>query len=520
MEVFIKVIRGLCFLFFSVAASAVAEEESWMQGEVDPEQHPSVRSEVYSANCAVCHGDRLEGTTQGPALFGNELINGDSVGEIIRSIQEGFPAENMPAWAPVLSEQEIKQLAIYLSEIRSNMTYETFNYDSVFVIPEEPIVTEEVSIVLETFVSGLDPLPFSIEPLPDGQILLTERKRGISLISSEGVQSDYIIGAPRAYGSSGIFRSVKQEYGHGWMMDVNIHPEYEDNGWIYIQYGDRCEGCNQFSLNSKSPVSMNRLIRGRVKEGEWTDEEVIWEADKAHYGPVPDLAGGGRTTFDESGHVYISVGMQGLDNHKGVQNLSVPWGKIHRVKDDGKIPKDNPFYYKDSALRTVWTYGHRSPQGLEYRKETGEVWSTEMGPRGGDELNHLEPGKNYGWPLYSKGIDYDGTAVEYGKDLGIEFDLEDIKQPAYDFTPSPAVSSFVFYSGEAFPQWKDNLIMGSLKARTLYRFVLEGDRVVHTEKLITDLARFRDIELDSQGNILLLLEHNSGSKIVRLKPAI
>ena len=137
MEVFIKVIRGLCFLFFSVAASAVAEKESWMPGEADPEQHPSVRSEVYSANCAVCHGGRLEGTTQGPALFGNEFVHGDSVEDIIRSIQRGFPADNMPAWAPVLSEQEIKQLAMYLSEIRSNMTYETFNYDSVFVIPED-----------------------------------------------------------------------------------------------------------------------------------------------------------------------------------------------------------------------------------------------------------------------------------------------------------------------------------------------------------------------------------------------
>ena len=132
----------------------------------------------------------------------------------------------------------------------------------------------------------------------------------------------------------------------------------------------------------------------------------------------------------------------------------------------------------------------------------------------------MEPGKNYGWPLYSKGIDYDGTAVEYGKGLGIEFDMEDIEQPAMDFTPSPAVSSFVFYSGDAFPQWKNNLIMGSLKARTLYRLVLDGDRVVHTEKLISNLARFRDIELDAQGNILLLLEHNSGSKIVRLKPVI
>lgn len=192
------------------------------------------------------------------------------------------------------------------------------------------------------------------------------------------------------------------------------------------------------------------------------------------------------------------------------------------MKDDGPLPVDNPFYYRDAALKSVWTYGHRSPQGLEYRRETNDLWSTEMGPRDGDEMNRLAAGRNYGWSLYSKGINCDGTTINYGKNLGIygknlgiEFDLE---QPVVDFTPSPAVSSFVFYSGAAFPEWSGDIIMGSLKARTLYRMVLEENRVVHTEKLVTNLARFRDIEIDSDGHILVLLEHNTGSRIMKLKP--
>ena len=142
-----------------------------------------------------------------------------------------------------------------------------------------------------------------------------------------------------------------------------------------------------------------------------------------------------------------------------------------------------------------------------------------MGPRGGDELNLLRPGRNYGWPLYSKGVDYDGTPVEYWKDLGIEFDLEDIEQPIVDLTPSPAVSSFIIYAGDAFPGWQASFLVGSLKATELYRFVIEDDRLVHTELLIKDLARIRDIETGPDGNIYLLLEHGSGSQIVRMIPS-
>jgi glucose/arabinose dehydrogenase len=189
------------------------------------------------------------------------------------------------------------------------------------------------------------------------------------------------------------------------------------------------------------------------------------------------------------------------------------------VHDDGRVPTDNPFIDNEGAYPTTWTYGHRSPQGLEFNLETGKLWSTEMGPRGGDELNLLLPGRNYGWPLYSMGLNYDGTPIEYGEWLDITFDLNDIEQPVVDLTPAPAVSSFIFYEGKQFPNWRGNALVGSLKGSELYRIVLdENDRFVHYEVLIKQLARIRDIEMGPDGNVYLLLEHTDGGQIVRLVP--
>jgi len=170
------------------------------------------------------------------------------------------------------------------------------------------------------------------------------------------------------------------------------------------------------------------------------------------------------------------------------------------------------------ALPSIWTYGHRSPQGLEFNSETHELWGTEMGQRGGDEVNLIARGKNYGWPLYSKGLKYDGTPVDYGKQLGIEFDLKDIEQPIVDLTPSPAVSSFAFYDGTAFPKWRGDMLVGTLKATELYRMVVERDRVVHVEKLLAGLGRIRDVEVGIDGAVYLLLEHQAGGRILKLVP--
>ena len=475
-------------------------------------------AQVYDANCTVCHGSNLEGAAQGPPLAGVALVHGASIDEISKSIAEGYPARGMPAFSQTLSEAQIKGLSIFVSEKRLDRSMTDFKVHAPLVIPEGLIESEHHAFRIETVATGLDPLPYSIAPLPDGRILLTEKMRGLSLITKHGTQSELIQGTPKAYDDSFTAPGVWLKFGVGWLLDVALHPNYQENGWIYLSHGDRCSDCNAMSRLGRGDVSMNVLVRGRIKDGRWIDEETIWRADIETYAPTPDIVAGGRISFDDDGHVFLSVGIKGPTNYWGVQDLSLPYGKIHRIHDDGGIPADNPFVDVPGALKTTWTYGHRSPQGLEFNHQTGQLWGTEMGPRGGDEVNLLLPGKNYGWPLYSKGMDYDGTPVEYGKQLGIEFDLADIEQPVVDLTPSPAVSSFIFYEGSAFPAWRHNMIVGTLKATELYRMVLDGDAVVHTEILLQDLARIRDIETGPDGAIYLLLEHTSGGQIVRLVP--
>ncbi|MDH4022137.1 MAG: PQQ-dependent sugar dehydrogenase, partial [Gammaproteobacteria bacterium] len=371
----------------------------------------------FNDQCAVCHGENLRGAPLGTPLVGVELRHGDTVREIARSIASGFPDRNMPAWSETLSESQIWNLALYVAEQRQGTTILDKKANIPVTIPPGTVHSERHDFRIETVATGLDPMPFSIAPLPDGRILLSERMRGLSIIARDGSKSAPVRGTPPVYTDSGEF--LGQVQGVGWMLDVAIHPHYRDNGWIYLHHTDRCSDCNELSRRAQRPVSMNRLVRGRIRDGDWIDQEIIWQADITTYTDTSDLAAGGRISFDNQGHVYISVGMKGALDFIGVQDLGLPYGKIHRVHDDGRIPADNPFIGRAGALKSIWTYGHRSVQGLEFNPQTGEMWSTEMGPRGGDELNRLLPGRNYGWPIFTSGVNYDGRPINVAKALGI-----------------------------------------------------------------------------------------------------
>src|SRR5262245_6903827 len=474
---------------------------------------------TYTESCAVCHGANLEGAAQGTPLAGAALKHGDSVDAIAKTIAEGVPQTAMPAWSATLDEVAIRRLAIFISERRHDLTYTDFKIGSAPAIPQGTLQSEEHAFRIETVTDKLDPLPYSIAPLPDGRILLTEKTRGLSIISPSGEQSALIRGTPQAFDDGFEVPGILLVFGSGYLLDLALHPDYERNGWIYLSYTDRCSACNAASRQSNRPVTMNALMRGRIENGEWVDQQTIWRSDIEHYTGTPDMAAGGRIAFDDAGHVFLTVGIKGAGKSDGMQDLGKPYGKIHRVNDDGSIPADNPFRDVAGALPTIWTYGHRSPQGLEFNAETHELWGTEMGQRGGDEVNLIGRGKNYGWPLYSQGLKYDGTPVDYGKQLGIQFDLKDIEQPIVDLTPSPAVSSFAFYEGNAFPKWRGNMLVGTLKATDLYRMVVKRDRVVHVEKLLGGLGRIRDVEVGIDGAVYLLLEHQAGGRILRLVPA-
>ncbi len=237
---------------------------------------------------------------------------------------------------------------------------------------------------------------------------------------------------------------------------------------------------------------------------------------------MPDAVAGGRLAFDGSGHLFITIG--GKNRYARLHQLDTPFGKIHRVRDDGTVPEDNPFWIAPgkraaaSTIHTVWSYGHRTGQGLAAHPVTSEIWNSEMGPRGGDEVNRILKGRNYGWPLYSNGLDYDGEEVAIGKELGLDFPIESTVRPVVDFTPAPAISNFTFHAGGLFPRWEHDLLVGSLKATTLYRLRIKGNRLIEREKLISHFGRIRDVEMGRDGAVYIALEHDDGGSLWRMVP--
>jgi len=508
-SIFIYSFGALCSLLMASGISA--------QDEAIAYTGITESRKMFQENCTVCHGENMEGAPQGPALRGN-LAHGESMAQIIASISDGYPAEGMPAWSDIFDPVEIQGLAMYVLESRANVGYVTSNYDAPLVIPEEAFESSLHNFRLDVLVDDLDPLPFSIAPLPDGRILVTEKTKGVRIIGANGEKSELVAGTPTAFDD--IYRlesRIDIERGMGWLFDVVLHPNYEENGWIYLYHSDRCENCNELSREREQPVSMNRLVRGRIEDNTWVDQEIVWQAPREDYDLAGDVGAGGRITFDNRGHVYFSIGMKCSGVGGGIQDLSTPCGKIHRVYDDGSIPSDNPFFGREGVYESIYTFGHRSPQGLEYDVVNGELWGSEHGPRGGDEINRLLPAENYGWPLYSLGLNYDGTRVS-GRDLGIAFELADIQQPVVDLTPSPAVSSFIISDSEQFPNWQGDFLVGSLKSRSLFRVDIENNRFLERETLFEGIGRIRDIEQGYNGEVYLLFEHSSGGQIVELTP--
>lgn len=469
---------------------------------------------AWNENCASCHGKALEGTKLGSALVDVNLKHGDSLEELMTVIAKGVPRTTMEGWDEKLSPKKIKLLAIYISEHRQKFPSTAVSYT------KEPRENRSIKSKHHDFklerVATLKSRPYSLAPMPDGNILIAEKVRGLSIVNQKGEQSPLINGTPELWGLT--ISAGGSWFNLGTVLDVELHPQYKQNGWIYLSHTDRCTSL----CGWVAPGTMVRVVRGRIREGKWVDQEVIWSVHKDHYTPVPDAVAAGRLAFDGRGYLYISIG--GKNTYDKLHDLNTPFGKIHRVRDDGNVPKDNPFWIapedrpEASTKHTVWSYGHRTGQGLDGHPDNGEIWNTEMGPRGGDEINHILSGQNYGWPLFTNGLDYNGDEVAIGKDLGFDFAIEDTVLPAVDFTPAPAISNFTFHSGTQFPNWNNDLLVGTLKASTLYRVRLENGKLVEQEKLITDFGRIRDVAMSADGLIYIVLEHNENGSLWRLIP--
>lgn len=475
-------VGGLCALLFHVAPSARPPAAA------DPAT-PRDAATLYTQFCAGCHGADLEGNRAGSLLDEKWMNASDDVG-LHRVIRDGVARSGMPAFGKTFTEPEIRALVVLIRESAHRRAD-----PAVGEADELPVGvqrSERHAYRVEKVVTGLD-VPWSLTFLPDGRLLFTERNGTLreARLKDGRWTSRAITGTPPVW--------VRDE---GGLLAITPHPDYAANGWIYLTLADPGPG----------DTGNTKLVRGRIRGGRWVAQETIYQAPAASYSNL-GINFGSDVVFHD-GYLFFSFGERGEVGQ--AQDLSRPNGKVHRIFPDGRIPPDNPFVATLGALPSIWSYGHRNPQGLAIHPVTGELWETEHGPRGGDELNYIRRGRNYGWPVATHGMNYDGTAVSaVTKKKGTE-------PPVLQWTPSIAASPIRFYTGDAFPRWKNHLFLGALAQQELHRLEVEGDRVVHRELLLKGQGRVRDIVPGPDGALYVALEipgPDTPDHIVRLVPA-
>jgi glucose/arabinose dehydrogenase len=283
--------------------------------------------------------------------------------------------------------------------------------------------------------------------------------------------------------------------GQGGLLDIVLHPNYAQNGWIYITYA---------SSEGEGEGGNTQLIRAKLQNGALTQMETLYKA-----GPNTTKGQhfGSRIIFDKEGFLYFSVGDRG--NHfVNPQDITRDNGKIYRLHDDGSIPKDNPFVGQKDAKEAIYSYGHRNPQGLALHPTTGEIWEHEHGPKGGDEINIIKKAANYGWPLVTFGIDYDETIIS------TQTEKPGIENPVYYWVPSIAPSGITFVTSDRYPEWKGHLLIGSLKFQYLEWVKLKGNEIIGRQKIATDIGRIRNIAQGPDGFIYIAVEGKGILKII------
>ncbi|MGZ0655135.1 PQQ-dependent sugar dehydrogenase [Coraliomargarita sp. W4R72] len=441
--------------------------------------------ELYQQNCMTCHGEDLRGG------LGNSLLDRSTwtvVGkglDFIEYVQEGDSEIGMPGFGIALSVAEIRSLQIYIDE----MGQKTLEDEGVLpVIKEGEIYTAGgYQFRLEPVVEGLK-LPWSINFLSESEALITERSGNLRIWKA-GELSSPIQGTPEV---------VTQ--GQGGLLEVATHPDYSNNGWVYLSF-------SAAAPNAKDPKNcMTKIVRGRIVDNQWQEEEVIFEVP-AEFHRTAGVHFGTRFVFQD-GYLYFGIGDRGAQDQ--AQDLTRPNGKIHRIYDDGRVPADNPFIAIPGAYPTIWTYGNRNPQGLDAHPETGAIFESEHGPRGGDEINLIQGGRNYGWPIITFGMNYNGKPIT-GKTAA-----PGMEQPLHYWTPSIAVCGIDFYEGDQFPDWKNDLFAGGLASQELHRLVITDDRVIRDEVILKNEGRVRDVATGPDGYLYVVL--NGPDQVARLVP--
>jgi glucose/arabinose dehydrogenase len=325
--------------------------------------------------------------------------------------------------------------------------------------------------------------PWGIAFLPDGRILVTERSGEIRIVKDGKLLDEKITGVPAVYAS-----------GQGGLLDIQLHPDYKSNGWIYLSYSKPGSG------GGATTITRAKLEGNQLKDIQELFTAQPYSSSGVHFGS--------RIAFDGKGYMFFSSGERGTMSN--AQTLSNHLGKILRLHDDGRVPADNPFVNTANAKPEIWSYGHRNPQGLIYDKETGTLWEHEHGPQGGDELNIVQKGKNYGWPEITYGENYGGGKIsDYTSKEGME-------QPVTYWVPSIAPCGLAKVTSDKYPNWKGNLLVGALSFQHVARVELSNNKYVKQEKLLDKKARVRAIAQSPDGYIYVATE--SPGMLLKLVP--
>ena len=439
----------------------------------------------YRKYCANCHGPEFQGGNAQSLVDGIWQFGG-ARNYMFRNIKFGIPHLGMPSYAESLSDDEIQSLVTFLFEEEKKAGAER---------PPMPgsIETQDYKLEIEVVAESLE-VPWSIDFISGSTALITERPGRVRIVKDGKLVEAALEGTPEVLNE-----------GQGGLMDLAVDPNYEDNGWIYLAFSHELkeEGKN----DDRSPA-MTKIVRGQIMGNRWMNEQTVFEAPHDTYRTTRHHYGC-RIVFDKAGFMYFGIGDRGARSH--AQDISKPNGKIHRILPNGDIPSDNPFVDQPGAIKSIFSLGNRNPQGLAIRPDTGELWETEHGPFGGDELNLISSRKNYGWPEITYGRNYNGTVItEHTRKAGLE-------QPNLYWKPSIAVCGLDFYSGDLFPKWNNKLMVGALKYEEVKLLHIERDRVIHEQTIIKNLGRVRDVCTGPEGAVYVVL--NNPDKVIRLKPA-
>jgi len=474
-------------------------------------------TDTWNTSCANCHAESGAGGGAGTSsLLTKELsdpVKGvETDRRFFAAIKNGLPESGMPGFAETMNDARVWALVVHIRELQNQARRERRERPT----PKQGVYESTYSKyrVADVVASGLE-VPWAVDFIPAGApksgppagaVVITERPGKVRLLI-EGTLSEPLTGTPTV-----------RNRGQGGLMDVAIHPDFNTSGWVYLAYSDAATEV------ARSP-GFTKIVRGHITRKDagwaWTDQQTIFEASKDHYLPT-DIHFGCRIVFtpkDASGRRYVFFGIGERGHGDRAPRLDRPNGKVYRLFDDGTVPADNPFVNVKDAYPAIWSLGHRNPQGLVFDLE-GRLWDTEHGPRGGDELNLIAKGRNYGWPAVSFGINYNDAPFATpwpAKEVSpTSDDTDGVCLPAFRWLPSIGACGLDVARGDAFPAWKGDLLAGGLSGANVDRIRTRDGVVIEHERLIEGLGRVRDVVTGPGGHVYIVL--NGPDKVIRLEP--